>query len=335
VTDDPGTPPAPKPRRRRTDTDPSFVPPKVATERRRTRRAPVVEPGAGPPTDAGAVPEQAVAHPPDQPTRMFEPLVGATAGVSDPPTWLPDLEDRSPDPAVCPFLRSVAGERLVAPIEAPDAANRCAAFPEAAPQSLRQQELVCLTSGHVNCPRYLRGAATMTAVAPAGVRGRRTLTPAIIASIAILVVAFSASVLFTLTRGEPDPGTAASPSASATDTTAVASPSPAPTVDPSPASTASPAPRPTASPSVAATAAPTDSPPPSVLPSPTSDRYLLLTSCPDGSGCWVYVVRAGDNLFSIANYFGVELSVVYDMNPWLTNQGLRPRQELRLPPPTR
>jgi hypothetical protein len=73
--------------------------------------------------------------------------------------WLPMLEDRSPDPEICPFLRAVDdADRLVAPVETPDPANRCAALRDAVPQSLRQQELVCLSSGHVNCPRYLRGA---------------------------------------------------------------------------------------------------------------------------------------------------------------------------------
>ena len=45
------------------------------------------------------------------------------------------------------------------PVEVPDAVNRCAALGESVPQSLRQQELVCLTSAHVNCPRYLRGTS--------------------------------------------------------------------------------------------------------------------------------------------------------------------------------
>jgi hypothetical protein len=73
--------------------------------------------------------------------------------------WLERLELRSPDPAVCPFLRALDDkDELALPIAAPDALNRCAALREAIPQSLRQQELVCLTSGHVNCPRYLRGA---------------------------------------------------------------------------------------------------------------------------------------------------------------------------------
>src|SRR6476646_2605006 len=73
-------------------------------------------------------------------------------------------DERSPNAWVCPFLRAVGDDgRPGPPIEVPDVANRCASAAESVPQSLRQQELVCLTSGHVNCPRYLRGS-----VAPAG-----------------------------------------------------------------------------------------------------------------------------------------------------------------------
>ena len=56
--------------------------------------------------------------------------------------------------------------------------------------------------------------------------------------------------------------------------------------------------------------------------------------CPGTSRCWIYTVRAGDNLFSIANYFGVSQDSIYDRNPFVRN-GLRPGQNLRLPPPTR
>ena len=56
---------------------------------------------------------------------------------------------------------------------------------------------------------------------------------------------------------------------------------------------------------------------------------------PNASNCWIYTVRAGDNLFSIANYFGVSLDAVYARNAWARDTPLRAGMELRLPPPTR
>jgi LysM repeat protein len=61
----------------------------------------------------------------------------------------------------------------------------------------------------------------------------------------------------------------------------------------------------------------------------------LLTPCPDEPNCWIYIVRSGDNLVSIARYFGVPLDVVRERNPWTETTGLVAGQELRLPPPTR
>ena len=78
--------------------------------------------------------------------------------------WTPSARprpatDSSPNAWVCPFLRSIDDDRrLGLPVEVPDPVNRCASLHDPVPQSLRQQELVCLTSGHVNCPRYLRGS---------------------------------------------------------------------------------------------------------------------------------------------------------------------------------
>jgi len=60
----------------------------------------------------------------------------------------------------------------------------------------------------------------------------------------------------------------------------------------------------------------------------------LLTPCPSTSDCYVYVIRSGDNLYSIANYFGVSLNRVDAMNPWVSN-GLKVGRGLRIPTPTR
>jgi hypothetical protein len=255
-------------------------------------------------------------------------------------SWLQVLEDRSPDPDVCPFLRAAGVGGLTAPIESPDPANRCAALAEAVPQSLRQQELVCLSTGHINCPRYLRGAAVVAETPTAVVREGRAMSPAMLGSLVVLVLALSASVGFVLARGGAldigPSGVIASPSASAL---AVASPSVAiasvPVVAPtaSPVITPSPSPTPTPTPSPTATPAPTPKPTP--RPTPRSDRYDLLRACPNTPRCWIYRVRSGDNLYSIARYFGVSTDSIYARNPWLRDRGLRAGQELRLPPPTR
>ena len=91
--------------------------------------------------------------------------------------------------------------RLGLPVEAPDPVNRCAALHDPVPQSLRQQELVCLTSGHVNCPRYLRGSHVADRAARTRSPGRASSRPAIAGSVAILVVAFLLSVAFVVANG--------------------------------------------------------------------------------------------------------------------------------------
>ena len=94
-------------------------------------------------------------------------------------------------------------------------------------------------------------------------------------------------------------------------------------------------PEPTTTPLPSATPEPT-APPPTAAPTakPASGRYALLTACPDRSGCWIYHIRSGDNLYSIANYFGVSLKTVQAWNPW-TQSGLKVGRELRIPTPTR
>jgi hypothetical protein len=70
-------------------------------------------------------------------------------------------------------------------------------------------------------------------------------------------------------------------------------------------------------------------------PSPTSDRYAVLVPCPAAPDCYRYTVRAGDNLWSIARWFGVPLETVYERNPELRSAALRPGSEIVLPTPTR
>jgi hypothetical protein len=200
------------------------------------------------------------------------------AAVEDDPTtrvatslgsrpWLNVIDERSPNAWVCPFLRAVtADEQVLAPVEGPDVANRCAALRDPVPQSLRQQELVCLTSGHVNCPRYLRGAVGVTeveatvregrSVRPAvALPGRPSISPAILGSLGVLAIAFALSVSFVVARGGLELSAAATPPPSVPAVGAVES--------------ATPAPPEAASPTAAAVATPTAAPSPSPTPAPT------------------------------------------------------------------
>jgi LysM repeat protein len=267
-------------------------------------------------------------------------LIGDTPTPNaDGTSWLQVLDDRSPDPNVCPFLRAAGGQGLVAPIEMPHPANRCAALAEAVPQSLRQQELVCLTTGHVNCPRYLRGTAVAVDEPAPVVRPGRALTPAVLGSLFVLVMAVSASIAFVLARGGPSLAglvPAASPSAVAIDSP-LAGESLAPSATAGAGSPSSPSSSASASLSPSSSATPSSSPTPrrTAAPSPTSSRFALLRACPGTPNCWIYTIRRGDNLYSIARYFGVSLDSIYQRNPWVKTSGLRAGRELRIPTPTR
>jgi hypothetical protein len=295
----------------------------------------------------------------------IRPGNGAAPGPDTvaPATTATATPDRATDPRVCIFLRVVdADEWLGPPIDAPDPANRCVALREPVPQSLRQQELVCLSSGHVNCPRYLRGALDVEPARP--VRTPRsvptvTVSRATAGALAVFAVAFVLSVAFVLANGgvvltAVAPTSAPSGGVLGAIETAppTEAPTPAPTAEVSPDPTASASIEPTASAGPTASVEPSDTPepttpPPSATPDvfapsppvaptskPTSGRYALLTACPDRSGCWIYHIRSGDNLFSIANYFGVSLKTVQAWNPW-TQSGLKVGRELRIPTPTR
>ena len=345
--------------------DGSAAPGRRQKRRRRPAPSPTFE------AAEAAAAEEAAANlaRPEEPasTVTTEPPPDVPEPSGPPEPWLPVMDGRSPNASVCPFLRAVGPDDLVGgPVETPDVANRCAALHDPVPQSLRQQELVCLTSGHHNCPRYLRGAVGVGDVAAASVRPGRALrpattltfpsiSPAIVGSIALLALALVISVSFVLARGDlaltaavlpsPTPDlVAAVPTASPTGEAAASlpvapsasptsAPASTPTPSPVPSSTASPTPTPSPSPTPDPTAEPTAEPTPK--PEPTSARYALLDPCPDTPKCWIYTVRRGDNLFSIANYFGVSMQAIYDRNPWAENGRLKAGLQLRLPPPTR
>jgi LysM repeat protein len=106
-----------------------------------------------------------------------------------------------------------------------------------------------------------------------------------------------------------------------------------------PPSAPTPSPSPSPTPSATPTPSPTPSPTPKARPTPTkkpaSDRYKLLKECPNTADCWIYTVRSGDNLSSIANYFGHPLRTIYAWNPRYPGTPLRVGAQIRMPPPTR
>src|SRR5262245_59980147 len=259
----------------------------------------------------------------------------ATLRVGEEPAageqWLARLELRSPDPAVCPFLRALdERDQLAIPIESPDALNRCAALRDAIPQSLRQQELVCLTSGHVNCPRYLRGAMAANEPPRRGILvrpsvrrpalPRPSLSPAILAAVLVLLAAFSGSVAFAVARGglTMEVATVDHPSPSPVIVAVAPSPAPTPAPEPSaiptpattPSPTPTPSPVPSPSPSPTPSPTPQPSPTPTPKPKPAKDpilaRFPELRRCPDRKNCYIYVVEPGNNLYSIARYYRVD-----------------------------
>jgi len=245
------------------------------------------------------------------------------------------------EPRICPFLRTVHDGQLADPILRPDQANVCTALGDAAPQSLRQQEYACLGSAHVNCPRFVRGVHLMVEAGPAPAEAGVRLTPAILAALLVLAASFALSVGFVVANGGMDlPAAGASPQAGIESEV----PSPGPSTEPAasgpPAVSAAPSAEASPGASIeAATATPatpaTPTPVPTATPLSSSDRYALLEPCGDEPDCWIYTIRQGDNLVSIARYFGVPFDIVTERNPWTETIPLVAGQGLRLPPPTR
>jgi LysM repeat protein len=265
---------------------------------------------------------------------------------------LPDVDRPR---SICRFLAFEAADGTLAPATGGvDAANGCVAIGEPVPQSARQQELVCVVAAHVNCPRFLRGV--ILAGTPAPPPRREPVSPAVIGASLVLAAALAVSFGFLAVRGgfnvpvgSPSPVAVAAVGSSSPSPVPPASASSAPSEVPSPSPSPSPSASPSPSPSPIVTPGP--SPTPNATPNPTrtpappkptptatatSDRFALLTKCPSTTDCWIYVIRAGDNLQSIANWFGVSYDRILQMNPWITDPtSIHAGQHLRIPTPTR
>ncbi len=165
-------------------------------------------------------------------------------------------------------------------------------------------------------------------------RGPRTFTPAIVASLVLLVASAAAAITFVAATGGLQLPVA-SPSAAA-----VASPTPAETGLPGVTPTQVLTPTPEATPSATPGSTPVTTPGPTGIPTPapapTSSRYALLEPCVTTPDCYRYTIRIGDNLRSIANYFGVPYATVLELNPAIGDpESIQPGDVITLPPPTR
>jgi hypothetical protein len=235
----------------------------------------------------------------------------------------------------------------------PDAANACIATGEPRPQSLRQQELLCLHPSHAECPRYLRGG--LAGPEPGAEPTRRTgrLPSATVPALLVLVLSVGLSFGFVLRRGGIDLSSVAAPSAAAPSSTAaavvpgspaesaspgVASPSPdvtiAPSVAPSevPSSSPSESPAPSGTPEVTPTPGPAATPTP--VPTGSASRMKLLTPCPGVDNCYIYKIGTYGTLVDIASFFGVSVKSIYALNPGLNARLLHHGQPIRIPTPT-
>lgn len=259
-------------------------------------------------------------------------------------------------PLRCHFLRTVSPDgRLTEAQAAAVPAHRCAAFGDPLPLSLRQQELVCLQRVHVSCPRYVRGTllASEAEAQPEGAEAKPRFPLMTLVAIAVVVV--SIVVLITgglgLFGGKSGPAPSASPAiigGGSPSASASAAATPTPTVAPTPTPAATPTPKatpkPTATPAPTPTPAATPTPLPSATwpPGATASRMNLLTPCTDQPNCYLYTVRSAaqngsasnDTLQGIANFFGVKLSAIMELNPWASG-GISPGQQVKIPPPTR
>ena len=149
--------------------------------------------------------------------------------------------------------------------------------------------------------------------------GRRTLTPAVVASALFVVATAAFAITFVAARGGLAMPVAASPPP-------VADASSSPSAPPTPVPvgpTAVPSAGQTPAPTPAPTVAPTLPPEPTAAPeaTPGADPLAALPACPGHPGCYQYTVRRGDTLSGVASRYAIPLSTVRALNPELDAAG--------------
>jgi hypothetical protein len=220
--------------------------------------------------------------------------------------------------------------------------------------------LVCLQRVHVSCPRYARGTVLATETTPAPKvseqrLGRGPLLTLVGIGLVILAVGTLLSGLLGLppfgsSKPAVQPATAPASIVAASSQTASAVPTDVASPSDSAAASAVPSASvaPVATPKPTPTRAPTPAASATWPPGATASRMSLLTACTGQANCYQYTVRGAgsppagngsavaDTLAGIAQWFGVDLNTVRQMNPSLGgSDAIHPGETLKIPSPTR
>jgi nucleoid-associated protein YgaU len=146
--------------------------------------------------------------------------------------------------------------------------------------------------------------------------GRRTLTPAVLASALFTAACAVFAITFVAARGGLSMPLAPTRSPVALASQGPSAP-PSMTAPPTAAPTASPAP--TVLPTAVPTLVPTDAP--SATPAGSPDPLTALPACPGLPGCYQYLIRRGDTLSGVATRYSIEASTVLALNPEIIDPG--------------